>query len=175
MRPPNYLSIGLAVAALAGVSVPSAADADARHAAGVHLVAAQRGLDFSTKGPSVALKAARDAQVPVQAPPGAAQPIETVTAAAAAPAGDTVSGVTVRPLTQPQGKVIASTEATSLKSPNFSDAEAAPPPLALGLGDNAAVGKQSVDNTAVAGLLHNNPDLLGSSAFRTDVGVTAVF
>jgi hypothetical protein len=41
---------------------------------------------------------------------------------------------------------------------------------------NTALGKQKVDNTpAPAGLLHNNPELLGSQPVRGDVGVTSVF
>jgi hypothetical protein len=170
MRCAAALLIGLSVAALAGASLPSAADAQVRARAAAR-AAATRPLDLTTKGPSVAMQAAQAAQT-AAAQPGSAAPVEAPTTAPA----DTLSGVTVRPDVPVQGRVVASTDATSLTSPNFSDADAQPAPLAVGVGQNTAIGRQTVDNTPPAGgILHNNPELLGSQPTRGEVGVTSVF
>lgn len=174
MRSPAYLLIGLSIAALSGAALPNSADAAqvrARAAARSPVVrAATVPLDLSIRGPSVAMQAAQAAQAAAQ--PGAAAAVEVPTVAPA----DTVSGLTVRPDLPRQGKVIASTSATSLTSPNFSAADAEPKPMAVAIAPNTALGKQTVDNTPPAGgLLHNNPDLLGAQPARGDVGVTMVF
>ncbi|HTI67210.1 MAG TPA: hypothetical protein VL460_06650 [Caulobacteraceae bacterium] len=169
MRCPTILLVGLSAAAVAGVAVPAAEAAQTRQRAPV--------LDLSAKGPSVAMRAAQAAQA-ATAQPGAARPLETATTAPApipAPA-DAVAGVTVTPQTQRPGKVVASTSAASLSSPNFSETDAQDKPLAVAIGDNTALGRKMVDNTpAAGGLLHNNPELQGSQPTRGDVGVATVF
>lgn len=176
MRASAPLLIALSAAVMASAMPPTAAEAaPQRSRPHASHKAAPRPLDFSAHGPSVAMQAARATQaatLPGAPAPGAAKPVEAPTSAPA----DTVSGLTVSPLTQKPGKVIASTDATSLTSPNFSVADAAKKPMAIAIGDNTALGKQTVDNTPVmAGLSHNNPDILGSQPTRGDVGVTTVF
>jgi hypothetical protein len=134
---------------------------------------------MTTHGPSVAMQAAHAAQAASLpggsvAQPGAAQPVETPTSAPA----NTVSGITVSPEIQRQGRVIASTDATSLTSPNFSAADAQDAPLAISIGQNTALGRQTVDNRPPAtagGLLGTNPELLGIQPTRGQVGVTTVW
>ena len=88
-------------------------------------------------------------------------------------AGVTVKPVTVQPSVKPEGQVVASTDAASLASPNFTDKDAEDPPLAVSIGPNAALGRQSMPNTPVGGLLASNPDL-GGGTVSTRIGVTVV-
>ncbi|OYX32363.1 MAG: hypothetical protein B7Y99_08640 [Caulobacterales bacterium 32-69-10] len=172
------LFIGLSVAAIGGIVFPSAADA-APHRSRQAAKAAPRGLDLSVTGPSVAMQAARAAQA--ASLPGAAPaqlsmpaPVETPTTAAAG----TVSGVTVTPQMRPRGKVIASSDAAPLSSPDFSAADAAPEPLAIAIAPNTALGRQVVSNRPAVnagGLLGTNPELLGVNPNRGLLGVTTVY
>lgn len=151
MRSPAVLAIAIA-AALAGVGSPPPAEAAGPNPA-------RRGLDLTTKGPSVAAQAAQAAQAPAPAP-------EAATSAA-------VSPVTVRP--QQRGRVIASSDAASLASPDFTAADAQDPPLAVSLGGDTALGRKVVTNDPPpAGLLRVNPDLIGSP-LRAELAVTTVF
>jgi hypothetical protein len=179
MRSRSLLFIGLTAVTLAGVALPDMAGAAQQRGRPAAHKALPRGLDLTTQGPSVAMRTAKEAQAGMlpgttQAA-GAAQPVEAPTSA---PAG-TVSGLTVTPEVQRQGKVVASTDATSLTSPNFSVADASDKSLTIPLGDNTAAGKQVLDNRPVngstVGVIRNNPDLLGSPPTRSDVGVTTVF
>ena len=124
-----------------------------------------RPLDLTTDS-SIALGAAKAAQAGA-APQGRAAPTETATSAPAT--GDTVQGVTVRPEARPQGRVVASTDAAPLTSPDFTAADAAPPPLAFSVARGVAFGAQG---EAEDGITVRDPlefDRLGT------VGLTAVF
>lgn len=155
MRTSPVLLIVLSVGSLAGAGFVTPAEA-----AG----AARRGLDMTTSGPSVAAQAAQAAQGPWSAlPPPQA---ETVTSAL-------VSGLTVRP--EQRGTVIASSDAASLTSPDFTAADAQDPPLAVSIGKNTALGRYVVTNDPPpAGLLRTNPDLTGSPV-RGEVAIVSVF
>jgi hypothetical protein len=119
-----------------------------------------RGFDLSTRGPSEAVQAAKAVkpQTPGVAPPA-----------------DTVRSITVTPETPQQGRVIASSDAAPLASPDFTAGDAEDAPLAVKIGDNAALGRKVVDNPPPpGGLLRTNPDLIGDP-LRGEVGVTALF
>ena len=85
--------------------------------------------------------------------------------------GTTVNPVTVQPQTTPQGRVVSSTDATSITSPNYSAGDAADPPRAVSLGGNAAAGVQSVVPSPPSGL----PASMDPGPKRSDLGVTTVF
>ena len=116
--------------------------------------------------PSLALQAARAAQAAAAAP--------AAKTSASVP-GETVEPVTVRPLSPREGRVVASTNARSLSSPNFGPEDATSAPLAFSLSDNSAFGAVQVDNpTPAGGFLHTNPDLARNPT-STDAGVVSVF
>jgi hypothetical protein len=132
--------------------------AQAQSRAQVRAASAAPQLDLSTST-ATAVGAAKAAQA-APSPP--------------VPSTDTVDPLTVRPETRPQGKVVASTDAASLSSPDFSAKDAEGRPLAISIGQNTALGQQSVDNTQPGGFLQVNPDVAGGET-RGDVGVTSVF
>jgi hypothetical protein len=108
---------------------------------------------------------------PSASPPPAGQPVPPGQPGAPGTGTTTVNPVTVEPQTTPQGKVVSSTDATSLQSPDYSDKDAQPPPRAVSLGHNAAAGVQTVTPTAPAGL----PASLDPGPQRSEIGVTAAF
>jgi hypothetical protein len=85
--------------------------------------------------------------------------------------GNTVNPVTVQPQVTPQGRVVSSTDATSITSPNYSPDDAAPPPRAVSLGGNAAAGVQTVTPSPPSGL----PASMDPGPKRSEIGVTTVF
>ena len=114
---------------------------------------------------SVAVQAAKATQAAEAAP--AATTSSSI-------AGDTVEPVTVRPQTPTERRVIASTDAASLTSPNFGPADAQSAPLAFRVGNNAAVGAVAVGGASPAGgFLHTNPDL-ARDPDATDAGLAAL-
>ncbi|HTK36582.1 MAG TPA: hypothetical protein VL358_15025 [Caulobacteraceae bacterium] len=92
-------------------------------------------------------------------------------AAAAASAASSVAPVTVQPQTQPQGRVVSSTDAASMTSPNYSAGDAEDPPRAVSLGGAAAAGVQAADSAPLPGL----PASMAGAPKHSDVGVTTVF
>jgi hypothetical protein len=86
-------------------------------------------------------------------------------------AGTTVNPVTVQPQTTPQGRVVSSTDATSITSPNYSAGDAQNPPRAIGLGGNAAAGVQGVDPAPPSGV----PASQAGNPRHSDIGITTVF
>lgn len=104
-----------------------------------------------------------------------AQAASAPNAQAASPAaGAPVAPLTVRPQTEPKGKVVASTAAAPMTSPDFTAEDARDPPLAVRIGPNTALGRQTPETSVPAGMLKTNPDLPGGYRTR-DVGVTTVF
>lgn len=85
--------------------------------------------------------------------------------------GTTVNPVTVQPQVTPQGRVVSSTDATSVTSPNYSADDAAPPPRAVSIGGNAAAGVQTVVPSPPSGL----PASIDPGPKRSELGVTTVF
>jgi hypothetical protein len=142
------LATGLGAVCLAPVRAQTTAEALTASAAPT--------LDLSSR-PDVAMNAAKAAQAAKIAPPSA---------------GVTVEPVTVTPETPVKGKVVASTDAASLTSPNFSAKDIGERTLAVSVGHNTAVGAQSVENTHMGGFLAVNPQ---GDTTRTDVGFARVF
>ena len=122
----------------------------------IETASSAQALDLSTR-PTEAIRAARA--------------VQAAKTASAAPDGG-VEPVIVHPEAQPQARVVASTEAASLTSPDFSARDDQDPLLAVRAGRNRAFGAQSVDNTVAEGFLKVNPR---GGATRTDVGLTSVF
>jgi hypothetical protein len=147
----------LSIAAAFGASVPMEAQAQ---------VAAQAQAQTPTLTPAQA-RAARTRAVRAAAQARAAAQVRAVTPGAA----PSVGGVTVQPQATPQGRVVSSTDATSLTSPNYSAKDAQPAPRAFSLGGNAAAGVQPADNAPVPGL----PASQAGGARHSDIGVTTVF
>jgi hypothetical protein len=114
---------------------------------------------------SAVLAATASAQVPA-APAGGP--------ATAPPTGSapTVSPLTVSPVVPGAGRVVASTDAAPLTSPDFTAKDAEAPPLAVMIAPNTALGRQSSPPSSAAGLMGANPDLRPPT---TDLGVTVVF
>ena len=154
MSDSRRISLGLSIAA--GVCIFAAAPCLAQTRTEIDAASAAPLLDLSSQ-PTEAIHAAKAAQAAKTAP---------------ATSGDTVEPVTVHPETQPQGRVVASTDAASLTSPNYSAKDNQEPVLAVGAGRNRALGAQKVDNTFAEGFLKVNPQ---GGATRTDVGVTNLF
>lgn len=180
MRPCSLLFIGITIAALGVATLPRDADAATqRSRAPATRPIPAGGFDMTMKGPSVAMQAAQATQAASRpggaiAQPGAAQPVETPTSA---PEG-TVAGITVSPEVRRQGRVIASTNATSLTSPNFSAADAEQAPMAIAIAPGTALGQRRVENRVAVnagGLLGTNPELLGIEPTRGTIGVSSVF
>ncbi|HTI66321.1 MAG TPA: hypothetical protein VL460_02110 [Caulobacteraceae bacterium] len=88
--------------------------------------------------------------------------------------GSTVAPLTVRPQSEPVGRVIASSEAAPLTAPDFTAKDAQHPPLAVRIAPGAALGRQTVRSEPPPGLLRNNPDL-GPDPAQAEVGITALF
>ena len=149
----------LILAAGLSAGVPAAA-ALAQTRAEIRAASSMPVLDLST-GPTEAIQAAKAGNQPKAAP-----------AAPAPRPADTVETLTVSPESTPKGRVVASTAAASLTSPNYSAEQAKDQPMAVGLGGNASVGAQKVDNTHAEGFLKVNPQ---GPVRRTDVGLTNVF
>lgn len=176
MRPRSLLFVGLAVATVVGVASPNVAEAAPRQAIRKPVAG---GLNMTSQGPSIAMQTAKEAQAGVlpgtRQLAGAAQPAESPTSV---PDGS-VAGLVVTPDTPRQGKVVASTDASSLTSPNFKVADAADKSMAIGLTNNTAAGSVAIDNRplngSTIGVIRNNPDLIGSLPVRNDVGVATVF
>jgi len=124
-----------------------------------------RPLDLST-GSSIAIEAARATQARVT-PEGRVTPPETLTSVPAS--GDTVQGVTVRPQAPATGRVVASTDARPLTSPDFTAADAEPPPLAVKIARGVAVGAQGAPEDGVTVRDPLEFDRLGT------IGLTALF
>lgn len=154
------LAIGAAMALL-GAAASQAADFQETRAQESRV----RPLDLST-GSSIAIEAARATQARTT-PEGRVTPPESLTTVPAS--GDTVQGVTVRPQAPATGRVVASTEARPLTSPDFTAADAEPPPLAVAIAPGVAVGAQGA---AEDGITVRDPlefDRLGT------IGLTALF
>ena len=121
-----------------------------------------------TSEPTEAIKAAKAAQQPQGHQNSPSAPVATPSAAR----DGVVEAVTVPAVPDRTPRVVASTEATSLSSPNFSAKDVSDLTLAVSAGSNSAVGAQSVDNTHSGGFLAVNPQ---GGPTRTDVGFTNVF
>ena len=96
----------------------------------------------------------------------------TVQVAPAAEPGTTVKPVTVNPQAAQQGRVVSSTNAPPLSSPDFTAEDAQAPPKAISLGGTAAAGSQKVAPRPPPGGL---PASIDPGPARSDVGVTKVF
>jgi hypothetical protein len=75
---------------------------------------------------------------------------------------------------QAEARVVASSEAVPLAAPDFTAKDAQDAPLAVRIGPNATVGRQTFQNQVPPGLLGNNPDP-GRNPQQVDVGVTVLF
>jgi hypothetical protein len=88
-----------------------------------------------------------------------------------APPAPTVGGVTVEPPAQQKGRVVSSTDAAPLQSPNYTDEDAQPAPRAVSLGGSTAAGVRAIDTAPPAGL----PASMDPGPPRASIGVTTVF
>jgi hypothetical protein len=107
------------------------------------------------------------------AAPGLAQAPPTAASPAAGPATP-VRPLTVQTEPPARPKVVASTDAAPLTSPDFTDKDAAPPPMAVIIAPNTAAGRITIPTGKPDGLLKANPEL-NRNGLAVDVGVTTVF